>query len=79
MISRQTFFPPLSLTRRSCGTDAFVTSRYLRARRWVPEDALKQFRETHEWREANDIDTLYHTIEVSSYEQSRRMVRSLSP
>ncbi|KAL2106936.1 hypothetical protein VUR80DRAFT_5935 [Thermomyces stellatus] len=47
--------------------------RYLRARRWVPEEALKQFRDTHEWRQANDIDTLYSTIELASYEQSRRM------
>lgn len=40
----------------------------------MPEDALVQLRDTTEWRQANDIDTLYSTIEVSSYEQSRRMV-----
>lgn len=53
--------------------------RYLRARRWVPADALQQFKDTHEWREANDIDVLYNTIEIPSYEQSRRMVRLCPP
>jgi hypothetical protein len=47
--------------------------RYLRARRWVPEDAYVQFKETEEWRAANDIDVLYHTIELDAYEQSRRL------
>ncbi|SPN98473.1 related to phosphatidylinositol/phosphatidylcholine transfer protein [Cephalotrichum gorgonifer] len=47
--------------------------RYLRARRWVPADALQQLADTSEWRQANDIDILYNTIEVTSYEQSRRM------
>ena len=51
--------------------------RYLRARRWVPNDAYQQFHETEEWRKANDIDLLYHTIEVDAYEQSRRLVRFL--
>lgn len=55
------FFPP------SC-------SRYLRARRWVVEDAYKQFKDTEDWRSANHIDTLYRTIELDAYEQSRRLV-----
>jgi hypothetical protein len=48
--------------------------RFLRARRWVPEDAFKQFKETEDWRVANDIDVLYRTIEIDAYEQSRRLV-----
>ncbi|KAG6041337.1 hypothetical protein E4U41_004867 [Claviceps citrina] len=47
--------------------------RYLRARRWVPEDAYKQFKETEDWRAANHIDTLYRTIELEAFEQSRRL------
>ncbi|KAH7324700.1 CRAL-TRIO domain-containing protein [Stachybotrys elegans] len=47
--------------------------RYLRARRWVPEDAFTQFSETERWREANDIDVLYHTIDLDAYEESRRL------
>ncbi|KAI8243160.1 hypothetical protein K4K57_009862 [Colletotrichum sp. SAR 10_99] len=47
--------------------------RYLRARSWVPADALTQFKDTEEWRAGSDIDTLYHTIELDAYEQSRRL------
>ncbi|KAK1447369.1 CRAL/TRIO domain-containing protein [Colletotrichum melonis] len=47
--------------------------RYLRARRWVPEDALTQFKDTEAWRAANDIDVLYQTIELDAFEQSRRL------
>ncbi|KAI9152159.1 phosphatidylinositol transporter [Paramyrothecium foliicola] len=47
--------------------------RFLRARRWVPEDAYTQFKDTEDWRAANDIDVLYHTIELDAYEQSRRL------
>ncbi|KAK2594780.1 hypothetical protein QQS21_007527 [Conoideocrella luteorostrata] len=47
--------------------------RYLRARRWVVEEAYKQFKDTEDWRAANNIDTLYRTIELDSYEQSRRL------
>ncbi|TFB03854.1 hypothetical protein CCMA1212_003609 [Trichoderma ghanense] len=48
--------------------------RYLRARRWIVDDALAQFKDTEEWRAANNIDTLYRTIELDAYEQSRRLV-----
>ncbi|TLD30421.1 hypothetical protein PspLS_02402, partial [Pyricularia sp. CBS 133598] len=47
--------------------------RFLRARRWVPQDAFKQFKETEEWRSTTRLDTLYDTIELDSYEQSRIM------
>ncbi|KAK1831298.1 CRAL-TRIO domain-containing protein [Podospora conica] len=47
--------------------------RFLRARRWVPEDAYKQFKDTSDWRRANDIDTLYDTIDADAYEESRRL------
>ncbi|UNI16832.1 hypothetical protein JDV02_003230 [Purpureocillium takamizusanense] len=47
--------------------------RFLRARRWVVEDAYRQFKDTEDWREANSIDTLYKTIELDAYEQSRRL------
>lgn len=40
------------------------------------EDAFAQFKDTEDWRAANSIDTLYKTIELDAYEQSRRLVRS---
>jgi hypothetical protein len=49
-------------------------SRFLRARRWVVEDAFKQFKDTEDWRAANDLDTLHDNIDIDSYEQSRQLV-----
>ncbi|KAH8911536.1 CRAL/TRIO domain-containing protein [Coniochaeta sp. PMI_546] len=47
--------------------------RFLRARRWVVQDAYKQFSETEEWRTANHLDVLYDTIDIDAYEQTRRL------
>ncbi|KAK3324462.1 CRAL-TRIO domain-containing protein [Cercophora scortea] len=47
--------------------------RFLRARRWVAQDAYKQFKDTEDWRKANNLDVLYDTIDVEAYEQSRRL------
>lgn len=50
-------------------------SRFLRARRWVIQDAYKQFHDTEEWRKANSLEALYNTIDLDVYEQSRQLVR----
>ncbi|KAH7353337.1 CRAL/TRIO domain-containing protein [Plectosphaerella cucumerina] len=47
--------------------------RYLRARRWVPADALVQFADTETWRKTTDIDTLYQTIAHPAYDAARRL------
>jgi hypothetical protein len=52
-----------------------VRSRFLRARRWVIQDAYKQFHDTEEWRKANSLEALYNTIDLDAYEQSRLLVR----
>ena len=49
--------------------------RYLRARKWVVNDAYQQFKDTEEWRQANHLNVLYDTIDVDAYEQTRRLVR----
>ncbi|EFY99862.1 CRAL/TRIO domain protein [Metarhizium robertsii] len=59
--------------REPASHDDQTLLRYLRARRWVVEDAYKQFKDTEDWRSANHIDTLYRTIELDAYEQSRRL------
>lgn len=48
--------------------------RFLRARRWVIKDAYAQFKDTEEWRKANQLEVLYDTIDVDAYEQTRRLV-----
>lgn len=47
--------------------------RFLRARRWVVEDAYTQLKETEDWRAATDINTLYRTIDTEAYENCRRL------
>ncbi|TWU77273.1 hypothetical protein ED733_003549 [Metarhizium rileyi] len=60
-------------TREPASHDDQTLLRFLRARRWVVEDAYVQFKDTEDWRKANNIDTLYRTIELDAYEQSRRL------
>ncbi|KAK4497464.1 hypothetical protein PRZ48_011915 [Zasmidium cellare] len=47
--------------------------RYLRARKFIPQDAFGQFKDTEDWRQENDLDNLYETIDIDEYEQTRRL------
>ncbi|KAF2752068.1 CRAL/TRIO domain-containing protein [Sporormia fimetaria CBS 119925] len=47
--------------------------RYLRARRFIPQDAFTQFKDTEDWRKDQEIDNLYKTIDADEYEQTRRL------
>ncbi|KAL6703464.1 hypothetical protein ACN47E_009638 [Coniothyrium glycines] len=47
--------------------------RYLRARRFVPQEAFKQFKDTEDWRKENKLSEIFNTIEVAEYEQTRRL------
>jgi hypothetical protein len=53
-----------------------LTRRYLRARKFNPQEALKQFKDTEDWRKDNKLDELYDTIDIQEYEESRRLVCS---
>ncbi|KAH8727190.1 CRAL-TRIO domain-containing protein [Phaeosphaeriaceae sp. PMI808] len=47
--------------------------RYLRARRFVAQEAFKQFKDTEDWRKENKLDEIFETIETEEYEQTRRL------
>ncbi|KAF9639475.1 Cellular retinaldehyde-binding/triple function [Lasiodiplodia theobromae] len=47
--------------------------RYLRARKFSPPEALKQFKDTEDWRKENSLAELYDTIDVTEYEETRRL------
>ena len=47
--------------------------RYLRARKFIPQEAFTQFKDTEDWRKENQLDKLYETIDIHEYEQSRRL------
>jgi hypothetical protein len=46
----------------------------LRARRFVPQEAFKQFKDTEDWRKDNKLDQIFETIEVEEFEQTRHLV-----
>ncbi|KAF2723496.1 CRAL/TRIO domain-containing protein [Polychaeton citri CBS 116435] len=47
--------------------------RYLRARKFNPQDAYIQFKDTEDWRKENQLDQLYETIDLKEYEETRRL------
>jgi hypothetical protein len=48
--------------------------RYLRARKFVPNEAFGQFKDTEDWRKEIQLEKLYDTIDVKEYEQTRVLV-----
>jgi hypothetical protein len=46
----------------------------LRARRFVPQEAFKQFKDTEDWRKEQNIVNVFETIEAEEYEQTRQLV-----
>ncbi len=51
-----------------------IDSRFLRARKWDIDAAYTQFHDTETWRQANELDTLYETIDCEAYNELRRLV-----
>lgn len=49
-------------------------SRYLRARRFVPQDAFVQFKDTEIWRKDNKLEELYELIDIQDYQEARSVV-----
>lgn len=72
------YFHPKSSDRPRASHDDETLLRYLRARKFVPADAFKQFKDTEDWRRDNEIDKLYDTIDVDEYDETRRLVRNSS-
>ena len=52
--------------------------RYLRARKFVPRDALAQFNDTEQWRKFNNLEALYEQIDISDYREARGVVSMAS-
>lgn len=49
--------------------------RYLRARKFIPQDAFVQFKDTEIWRKENQLDALYEQIDINDYQEARSVVR----
>ncbi len=55
------------------------SSRYLRARKFVPLDAFAQFKDTEIWRKENDLEALYEKIDIRDYQEARSVVSGSFP
>ena len=51
-----------------------LSSRYLRARKFVPQEAFAQFKDTEIWRKDNNLDALYEKIDIQDYQEARSVV-----
>ncbi|KAL8936947.1 MAG: hypothetical protein Q9211_003935 [Gyalolechia sp. 1 TL-2023] len=66
----QGLYRPETSTQRASHDDGTLV-RYLRARRFVPADALAQFKDTELWRKENNLDALYERIDIHDYQEAR--------
>ena len=74
LCTKEGYYRPTSGQQPSPSHDDETLLRYLRARKFVPADAFKQFKDTEDWRKTNEIDKLYDTIDISEYDETRRLV-----
>ncbi|MCJ1394477.1 hypothetical protein MMC18_007355 [Xylographa bjoerkii] len=72
LCQEKNLFRPASDINQSSHDDVTML-RFLRARRFVPQDALQQFTDTEAWRESNRIGDLYNNIDIKDYEETRRL------
>ncbi|KAL9057845.1 MAG: hypothetical protein Q9162_002075 [Coniocarpon cinnabarinum] len=65
------YYRPATQQRPEPSHDDETLLRYLRARKFVPTEAFKQFKDTEDWRRDNEIDKLYDSIDVDEYNETR--------
>ncbi|KAG9202186.1 hypothetical protein G6514_004623 [Epicoccum nigrum] len=72
LAQEQGYYTPATDTAEASHDDETML-RFLRARRFVPQEAFKQFKDTEDWRKDQNIDDLFEIIEVEEYEQTRQL------
>ncbi|KAI4138364.1 MAG: hypothetical protein LQ341_004702 [Variospora aurantia] len=68
--AEQGLYRPETSTHRASHDDGTLV-RFLRARKFVPQDALAQFKDTEHWRKENNLDALYERIDIRDYQEAR--------
>jgi hypothetical protein len=66
------YYTPATATTPASHDDETLL-RYLRARKFLPQEAYNQLKDTEDWRVENQLDTLYDTIDVEEYEATRKL------
>ncbi|KAI9701968.1 MAG: hypothetical protein M1836_001312 [Candelina mexicana] len=67
------YIPPNEGTGGKASHDDATLLRFLRARKFNIPGALAQFKDTEQWRQINQIDSLYEHFDVTSYEEAVRV------
>ncbi|KAG8529898.1 uncharacterized protein KY384_005379 [Bacidia gigantensis] len=70
LCAKEGFYKPAAAGALASHDDAQLV-RFLRARRFVPQDAFIQFKDTELWRKENDLQALYEKIDIKDYRESR--------
>ncbi|EPE06514.1 cral trio domain-containing protein [Ophiostoma piceae UAMH 11346] len=73
LVEHKAYQPGDAATQTPPSHDDPTLLRFLRARRWIVEEAYAQFKDTEDWRAENSLNVLYDTIDLEAYEQSRRL------
>lgn len=75
LVQEKGIFPPKTTQEgKPYGIDDdAMLLRFLRARRFQVDDAYTQLKETIDWRNANEINTLYDTIDLKEYNETRQL------
>lgn len=55
-----------------------IVSRFLRARKFIPQEAFVQFKDTEIWRKDIELDALYENIDIGEYQAMRQYVSTRS-
>ncbi|KAL8788752.1 MAG: hypothetical protein Q9195_007159 [Heterodermia aff. obscurata] len=70
LAAQKGFYTPVGPSGKASHDDGTLV-RYLRARKFVPQDAFQQFSDTEKWRKDNDLEALYEKIDVHDYQEAR--------
>ncbi|KAL9066009.1 MAG: hypothetical protein Q9161_007860 [Pseudevernia consocians] len=70
LAAKEGFYTPATDEKKASHDDGTLI-RYLRARKFLPQDAFVQFKDTEIWRKDNDLDALYEKIDIHDYQEAR--------
>lgn len=70
LAAKEDFYTPATSAKKASHDDGTLV-RYLRARKFVPQEAFIQFKDTEIWRKDNDLVALYEKIDIHDYQEAR--------
>ncbi|CAD6573490.1 MAG: hypothetical protein ASARMPRED_006094 [Alectoria sarmentosa] len=71
LCAKKGYYTPHTANGRASHDDGTLI-RFLRARKFVPQDAFTQFKDTEIWRKKYELDELYENIDIHEYQAMRQ-------